>query len=137
MSSPLAGLRVALFTDCFHETNGVGTFCRAFASYARDNGVPFFCAYGGRESRFSETGSVRELQLRRGPFAFEVDSDLVCDPLMTRHRDLAVARLREFQPDLIHITGPGDVSILGLWAASLVGAPAVAAWPAWWKKGCP
>ena len=73
MSSPLAGLRVALFTDCFHETNGVGTFCRAFASYARDNGVPFFCAYGGRESRFSETGSVRELQLHRGPFAFEVD----------------------------------------------------------------
>ena len=53
-------------------------------------------------------GPVQELEVRRGPLSFPV------------------ARLREFRPDLVHITGPGDVSILGLWASHLVGAPMVA-----------
>lgn len=125
MSLPL---RVALFTDCFHETNGVGTLCREYAAFARRSSLPFFCAYGGSQTGFSTKGSVHELELRRGPASFAVDADLLCDPLLTRHRNLAVARLREFRPNLIHVTGPGDVSILGLWAASLVGAPAVASW---------
>ena len=50
------------------------------------------------------------------------------DALTAAPVPVTILRLREFQPDLIHITGPGDVSILGLWAASLVGAPAMAAW---------
>ncbi len=51
---------------------------------------------------------MQELELRRGPLSFPVE------------------RLREFRPDLVHITGSGDVSILGFWASNLVGAPMVA-----------
>jgi len=121
-------LRVALFTDSYLETNGVGTYCREYASVAKQQGIPFFVAYGGTESRLRTGGSLTELELRRGPASFGVDADLRCDPCLTRHRDRAVAALKEFRPNLIHITGPGDVSILGMWAASLVGVPVVASW---------
>lgn len=128
MIATKSGLRVALFTDCFHETNGVGTLCRAYADYARQCDMPFFCAYGAAETSFQKDGSVHELRLRRGPLSFWLDAGMLCDPLLSRHRALAVARLRDFRPDVVHITGPGDVSILGLWASNLVGAPAVASW---------
>jgi glycosyltransferase involved in cell wall biosynthesis len=36
--------------------------------------------------------------------------------------------LRAFAPDLVHITGPGDVGILGFWAAHSLGVPLVASW---------
>ena len=126
--APAQTLRVALFTDCFLESNGVGTLCREYAAYAGSSGLPFFCAYGGPETKFTIDASLHQLQLRRGPLSFGLDADLLCDPLLTRHRDLAVARLREFRPDLVHITGPGDVSILGRWVASLVEVPVVASW---------
>lgn len=123
-----AGLRVALFTDSFHEINGVGTLCREYAAYARDRGFPFFCAYGGQETKWHKSGSVEELELRRGPLSFEVDAGIKCDPFLTRFRAMTVSRLREFRPDLVHITGPGDVSTLGFWASHLLGVPMVASW---------
>jgi glycosyltransferase involved in cell wall biosynthesis len=119
---------VALFTDCFHELNGVGTLSREFVTYARESGRPLFCAYGGDRTELSRDGSVSQLQLRRGPASFSVDADLLCDPLLTRHCNRTVDALLEFKPDLVHITGPGDISILGLWVASLVGVPALASW---------
>ncbi len=123
-----AGLRVALFTDSFFESNGVGTLCREYVEYARKRDLPFFCAYGGKVTEFRTNGSVQELQLRRGPLSFPVDAHVECDPFLTRHKAETVARLRAFRPDLVHITGPGDVSILGFWASNLVGVPMVASW---------
>jgi len=87
-----------------------------------------FCAFGGTETRFRRSGSLHELELRRGPLSFGVDAGLSCDPFLTRHRDIVVEKLREFGPDLVHITGPGDVSVLGLLAARLAGVPIVASW---------
>ena len=123
-----SGLRVALFTDSYFELNGVGTLCREYVAYARKRGLPFFCVYGGEVTEFQTDGSVEELQLRRGPLSFPVDAHVECDPFLVRHRALTVAKLREFRPDLVHITGPGDVSILGFWASNLVGVPMVASW---------
>ncbi len=37
-------------------------------------------------------------------------------------------QVRIFQPDLVHITGPGDVGILGLWVAHTLRVPLVASW---------
>ena len=122
------GLRVALFTDSYTELNGVGTLCREYVEYARKRGLPFFCAYGGEVTEFRSNGSVQELELRRGPLSFPVDTHVECDPILTRHRALTVKRLKEFRPDLVHITGPGDVSIFGFWASNLVGVPMVASW---------
>lgn len=120
--------RIAFFTDSFHETNGVGTLSREYLSYARASGIPFFCAYGGTETKLTRDESVEELQLRRGPLSFAVDADVMCDPALVRHRDFTVDNLKAFRPDLVHITGPGDVSVLGMWAAKLVGVPVVASW---------
>ena len=53
-----------------------------------------------------------------GPLSFPVDA----------HVALTVAKLREFRPDLVPITGPGDESILGFWASNLVGCR-------WWLRG--
>jgi glycosyltransferase involved in cell wall biosynthesis len=119
---------VALFADSFHETNGVGTLCRAYVSYARERQIPFFCAYGGTETRSRIDGSVEELELRRGPLSFPIDTEMVCDPFLARHRPMTVDRLRRFRPDIVHITGPGDVGILGFWASNQVGVPMVASW---------
>ncbi len=120
--------RVALFTDSYHETNGVGTLSRAYVEYARRMGMPLFCAYGGAEAGFAEAGSTRLLSLRRGPLSFPIDVEMRCDPLLVRHRAEVLRRLRAFQPDLVHITGPGDVSVMGFWASNTLGVPMVASW---------
>jgi phosphatidylinositol alpha 1,6-mannosyltransferase len=39
-----------------------------------------------------------------------------------------MAKLRTFRPDLIHITGPGDMGILGFWISNLLRVPLVASW---------
>lgn len=122
------GPRVALFTDAFFETNGVATLCREYVEYTRRANVPFFVAYGGTSTRLSASGSLHELQLRRGPSSFPMDAGLYCDPFLTRHIRQTTEALRAFRPDLIHISGPGDVSILGLLAARQLGVPSMASW---------
>ncbi len=53
---------------------------------------------------------------------------MYCDPLLSRYRNFVLEQLRAFKPDLIHITGPGDVGILGAWVAHLLRIPLVASW---------
>lgn len=124
----MAALRVALFTDSFHETNGLGTLCRQYVTYAQERDLPLLCVCGGPATRVTRTGGVERLQLRRGVCAFHVDADVLYDPLFFRHVGVAVERLRAFRPDLVHITGPGDVSLVGVCAANLLGVPTVATW---------
>ncbi len=59
--------------------------------------------------------------------SFPLDHDLRCDPLLNRHETGSPldARLR---PGPRHITGPGDVGILGFWAAHSLRVPLVASW---------
>jgi len=121
-------LRVALFTDSYQEVNGVGTLSRAYVEYARRRNLSFFCAYGGDQGLFEVNGSTQTLCLRRGWLSFPFDAEMKCDPALVRHRALALRRLRAFQPDLIHITGPGDVSVLGFWISNTLGVPLVASW---------
>ncbi len=120
--------RVALFTDSFSEANGVATLSREFVSYARLRDIPFCCVYGGQETRATQEGSVLTLELKRGWASFPLDNDLYCDPLLTRYKNWTFERLTAFQPDLIHITGPGDVGVLGFWMAHLLKVPLVASW---------
>ena len=121
-------MRVALFTDSFHETNGVGTYCREYLEYARRLDLPFLCVFGSQRTAFARAGRVCTLELRRGPLAFKVDADVLFDPALGRHLARTVSRLRAFGPDLVHITGPGDVSLVGIVAALLVGVPVMASW---------
>jgi phosphatidylinositol alpha 1,6-mannosyltransferase len=120
--------RVALFTDSFHEANGVATLSREFAAFAQRQQLPFFCVHSGAETRAIHQESFTTLELKRGLTAFPLDHDLYCDPLLSRFKSWVTARLRPFGPELVHITGPGDVGILGLWVAHSLRIPLVASW---------
>ena len=121
-------VRVALFTDCFSEANGVGTLSREFAAFARRRQLPFLCVHSGPQTRVAQSQSFTTLELKRGLAAFPVDYDLYCDPLLSRYKNWVTARVRPFQADLVHITAPGDIGILGLWVAHSLRIPLVASW---------
>jgi phosphatidylinositol alpha 1,6-mannosyltransferase len=120
-------LRVALFTDSFYELNGVGTLCREFASFAQRRELPFCCVHSGPVTRAGSLDSVTTIELKRG-FSFALDRGLYCDPFLSRYRNYVMKQLQIYSPDLIHITGPGDLGILGFWISNLLGVPMVASW---------
>ena len=125
LNSPL---RVALFTDSFQEANGVATLSRQFAAFAAARRLPFLNVRAGARTGAAQDASVSALELKRGFLSFPLDSDLHCDPLLNRYKNWVTRQLRAFQPDLIHITGPGDFGILGFWAAHSLRVPLVASW---------
>ena len=120
--------RVAFFADSFGEVNGVAHTCRALAALAEQHHSPFFVVHGGLNTDLSVSGSVIRYQLRRGPASFAIDRDFRYDMLFYRHREEVRRRLRAFAPDVVHITGPGDVGTLGLVLAKSLGVPICASW---------
>ena len=120
-------LRVALFSDSYYELNGVGTVSREFAAFAKRREFPFLKVHSGVSTNTSHEGSVTTMELKRG-YAFPLDKDLYCDPFLNRYRNHVLRQLREFQPDVIHITGPGDMGVLGFWVSNLLGVPMAASW---------
>jgi glycosyltransferase involved in cell wall biosynthesis len=89
---------------------------------------PFMVVRCGPREFFQHSGALWRFQMRRGPLAFSVDRDLSFDPLLFRRRHEVWNAVREFSPDLIHITSPGDVGILGAWTAHALKVPLVASW---------
>ncbi len=121
--------RVAFFPDSFSEVNGVAHTARQYAAWAGRADKPFLCVHGGGQRvRWSEGGSVRMLELPRGFASFALDKDLRYDPLWARHAPIALKELREFRPDVVHITGPSEVGVLGALLAHRLGVPLVASW---------
>lgn len=90
--------------------------------------MPFFCVHSGDRTRLTQSDCLTSLELKRGLASFRLDHDLYCDPLLSRYRSRVLSAIRLFQPDLIHITGPGDMGILGFWIAHLLRVPLVASW---------
>jgi phosphatidylinositol alpha 1,6-mannosyltransferase len=121
-------LRVALFTDCFSEANGVATLSRQFAAFATRRQFPFLCVRSGPRTQTAGQPSLTAVEIKRGPAAFSLDYDLSCDPFLSRHKNWVTAQVLPFHPDLVHITGPGDIGILGLWVAHTLRVPLVASW---------
>lgn len=120
--------RVALFPDTFQEANGVATLSRHLAEFARARDIPFLVVRGSSQTAFHRDGSLETLEIKRSAFAFPLDKGLDCDPFITRHKQLVIDRLQAFKPDLVHITGPGDLGFLGLWVSHMVHVPLVASW---------
>ena len=121
-------VRVALFSDAFLEANGVATLSREFTAFAERREIPFFCVHSGARTQVTRRRPLTKLELKRGLAAFRLDHDLYCDPLLSRYRNQVIAQLRQYDADLVHITGPGDVGILGFWVAHCLGIPLVASW---------
>ncbi len=120
--------RVAFFTDSFHEVNGVALTSREFVRFARRRAMPMFSVHAGPAKGVLQEGAVTTFEFRRGPVRWNFEQDLAIDFLFLRYRKRLRAALREFQPDLVHITGPSDSGILGAILAHEIGVPLVASW---------
>lgn len=101
---------------------------REFAAYASRREAAFFRVHSGPRTRLSHHEFQTTFELKRGFASFRLDHDLYCDPLLSRYRNRVLAAIRPFQPDVIHITGPGDMGIMGFWIAHLLQVPLVASW---------
>lgn len=120
--------RVAFFTDSFHEVNGVALTSREFVRFARRRSIPMLSIHGGPRNTISQDGSVTTLEFKRGLVQWKLEHDLAIDLLFLRYRKRIREALRDFKPDLIHITGPGDAGILGAFAAGELKVPLAASW---------
>lgn len=116
--------RVAFFTDSFHDVNGVAHTSRQLDGFARRTGRPLLSVHAGPQTSWAN----HTLELQRSDARILLDDGLAFDPLLFRHMPLVERAVREFQPDVIHITGPGDLGWLGLIAHWRLGIPVVASW---------
>ncbi len=119
---------MAYFTDAFHEANGVATFSREFEQFADRHHIPFLSVHAGTATALRPDAFVTTLELRRSALSFPLDQQLRCDPLLTRYKEAAMGQLKSFGAELVHVTGPGDVGILGAWVAHCLGLPLIASW---------
>jgi phosphatidylinositol alpha 1,6-mannosyltransferase len=122
--------RVAFLSDSFHDINGMALTSREFESFARRRRLPFFSVHAGPVRQLRREGQLTVYQLQRSAVAFnlEATSDLAFDLLIWRKRHELLGALCMFQPDLLHITGPGDIGMLGAWLAHELRIPLAASW---------
>ena len=120
--------RVAFFTDSFHEVNGVALTSRQFEAFAFRRNLPFLSVHAGASTATEAIGSVTTIELERGNAAFALESDLAFDPLLWLHRARVAQEICSFQPNLIHVTGPGDFGMLGAYIAHQLHIPLAASW---------
>jgi glycosyltransferase involved in cell wall biosynthesis len=121
--------RVAFFTDSFHEVNGVAQTSRQFDAFHRRQDIPLLRVNASAPGAAALPGdTVRTLELARGPAAFSVEKDMKFDPFLLRHRQRVARALVDFKPDIVHITGPSDIGILGATLAHRLRIPVVASW---------
>ena len=120
--------RVAFFPDAYHEIDGVANTSRRFEKFAVEKGLPFLTICGGEKTNVEREGTLTRFTFRRGPIGFPLDKRHNFDLLFWRHYKAAAAAVREFNPDIVHITGPSDVGQMAALIAHRLQVPLVAAW---------
>ncbi|MGC1871562.1 MAG: glycosyltransferase [Acidobacteriaceae bacterium] len=120
--------RVAFFPDAFHEVDGVAIVARNFAAYARESNIPLLIVHAGPSDQVVQEGSVTRIEVRRSPIKFPLDRNHEFDLILLRRYRKVAAQLDEFKPDLIQITGPSDIGILGAMCAHKMQIPLSAFW---------
>jgi len=121
-------IRIAFFPDSFLEVNGAAMTCKRLAGYAKEMDYPFLCVYGGHKNERKEDGSVTYIELKRSPVAIRLDEDLAYDPIFQRYVKQVMREITAFKPDVIHITGLNDVSIIGSYIGWKLDIPLVGSW---------
>ncbi|MBZ5636430.1 MAG: glycosyltransferase [Acidobacteriia bacterium] len=120
--------RVAFFTDSFHEVNGVALTSRQFAHHARSHFYPFLSIHPGPRTAHWTRGNFQTFELAHSKALLRLEHDLAFDLCFFRHRRAVRDALQAFQPDLVHVTGPGHIGMLGAFVAYDLGVPLVASW---------
>jgi phosphatidylinositol alpha 1,6-mannosyltransferase len=123
-----SSIRAAFFPDSYLEVNGAAMTSQRLTGYAQKMGYPFLCIHGGKETKSWEEDSISYLRLKRSPVSFKLDEELAYDPTFQRHTGRVLRELMKFQPDVIHITGLNDVSIVGAYLAWKLQIPLVGSW---------
>ncbi len=122
-------LRVAYFTDAYLEVDGVANTAHQFENYARRQGVSFLILHGGYErEKVIQEGALTRVELPRSRLGFALDRKHEFDLAFLRHTSRVLEILAEFKPDVLHITGPSDVGILGAVVAHRLKIPLLASW---------
>jgi phosphatidylinositol alpha 1,6-mannosyltransferase len=121
-------LRVAFFPDSYLEVNGAAMTCRRLTAYAKRMGYPMLCVHAGPKNEVTVDGSLTHFALKRSPLSFSLDEDLAYDPFFNRHFSRIRSKLLDFKPDVIHITGLNDISIIGAIIAWQMELPLLGSW---------
>lgn len=120
--------RVAFFPDSFLEVNGVAMTSKRLIGYAKRHGYPYLCIHAGKKTESSTDETIKYLSLKRSVASLPMDEDLKYDPLFQRHTNRVLRALLDFKPDVIHITGLNDVSIVGAYLSWKLQIPMVGSW---------
>ena len=120
--------RVALFCETFHEINGVALTARQLVAYAARKNLPLLAIHGGRTPGIQIQGSVRRIELKRAWASVPIECDLKYDFFFWRYTRRIRNQVLQFQPDVIHITSPGELGQLGVCLSRELGIPLVASW---------
>ena len=125
MNNPL---RIAFFPDSFLEVNGVAMTSNRLVGFVRKRGLPFLCVHAGEKTEVVQENNLTFVRLKRSAAAFTMDEGLKYDPFFQRHVALVRRELEKFKPDVFHITGLNDVSIVGAYLSFKMDIPLVASW---------
>jgi phosphatidylinositol alpha 1,6-mannosyltransferase len=121
-------LRVAYFPDSFLEVNGVAMTSNRLVSFVKKRELPFVNVHAGPKTEVTQEGNFISLSLKRSPASFEMDEGLHYDPFFQRHAGFVRRELERFRPDVFHITGLNDISILGAYLAWKMDVALVGSW---------
>jgi len=120
--------------DSFHEVNGVAHTSRNFQAYAQRHNLPFLCIRAGKMAEYGlfttaqQLNELRTFECKRSPFSLRLEKDLYFDLLYMRYAPEISRQLRAFRPDVIHITGPSELGMLGAYFSWKLNIPLVASW---------
>lgn len=96
--------------------------------YARKRNYPVLCVHAGPRNESYSDGSITYLSLKRSPLSIQLDEELAYDPTFQRHTGRVRRFLEDFRPDVVHITGLNDVSIMGNYLAWQMRIPVLGSW---------
>jgi phosphatidylinositol alpha 1,6-mannosyltransferase len=120
--------RVALFCETFHEINGVALTARQLVAYAKRHSLPLLAIHGGKLPGTHVEGNVRQVELKRSWLSVGIECDLEFDFAFWRYCNRIRDEVLAFQPDVIHITSPGELGELGVYLSHKLKIPLVASW---------
>jgi len=121
-------LRVALFPCVYNEVDGVANTMHQFAAFANRHQLPLLNVHGGYGSHRHQDESLLQLEFQRRWPKFRLDARHDFDLNFWRYLREIENAVREFRPDIIHITGPSDVGQIGALIAHRLRIPLVASW---------
>lgn len=120
--------RVAFFADSFHEVNGVALTSRSLEVFAQRRNYPMLSVHTGSEGAWAERGSVVRCEVAMGRLRLGLEQDLCFDLAFMRHLGGVRGAMERFRPEVVHITGPSHVGIMGALLAWRLKLPLVASW---------